>query len=116
MEVRDLQDNKTKIINLTTIHVGNYKDAMEVFYRGENKRKFAQTKWNHKSSRSHVIFVIDIEIRNKYDFNKNFSSTITLADLAGSETIGTPTDLKEGSFINKSLLALTTLIYKLSQG
>ncbi len=63
-----------------------------------------------------MIFAIDVEIRNRLDFKKNFFSTITLADLAGSETIGSPSDLKEGSFINRSLLALTNLIFKLSKG
>ncbi len=57
-----------------------------------------------------------MEIRNKLDFKKNCFPTITLADLAGSESLSSIEDLKEGSFINKSLLALTNLIFKLSKG
>ncbi len=56
-----------------------------------------------------------MEIRSK-DFSiKPCFPTITLADLAGSESIGDKDDFKSGSFINKSLLALTKVITKLSK-
>lgn len=61
--------------------------------KGENERRFAETKMNHCSSRSHCVFQITVE------FTKNvatpdgktssvtFASTISLVDLAGSEGV-----------------------------
>lgn len=72
---------------------------------------------NHNSSRSHVVFTIALEIKHKNNIMKTISSTITLADLAGSEGIsGTgKKKVKEGAHINKSLLSLTQVIKKLNE-
>ena len=74
---------------------------------------------NDQSSRSHVILQIDLDIRYiKFPLNPHFSS-ITMADLAGSECLEkTKTkgkNTREGSMINKSLLSLSTVISKLSK-
>jgi hypothetical protein len=74
---------------------------------------------NDQSSRSHVLLHIDLDIRYiKFPLNPHLSS-ITLADLAGSECLEkTKTkgkNTREGSMINKSLLSLSTVISKLSK-
>lgn len=52
---------------------------------GEKNRKYASSNFNHKSSRSHVIFSVTLNyINNKLNSNKK-SSTIYFVDLAGNE-------------------------------
>ena len=74
---------------------------------------------NHQSSRSHVILQLDLDIRNPKFPSRSVTSSITLADLAGSECLEkTKTkgkNTREGGLINKSLLSLSTVIYKLSK-
>lgn len=73
----------------------------------EKKRKIGQTSFNLRSSRSHTIFKFDIKI-------KKSTVTVTLIDLAGSEKAsGSVLRVKEGVFINKSLLALGKVITSL---
>ena len=96
-------------------------EFFECLQEGESLRKFASTDANSHSSRSHTVFRIQVEI---VDINKETgrrsirTSQINLVDLAGSEgaqkgkTEGTR--LREGGNINKSLLALSNVIHKLS--
>lgn len=56
-----------------------------------------------------------MEIRSNNVNIRPVFPTITLADLAGSESMGDKEDIKTGCFINKSLLALTNVISKLSK-
>ena len=74
---------------------------------------------NPNSSRSHCIVHLELDIRNVGRFERQISTSITLADLAGSECLEkTKTkgkNTREGSMINKSLLALSNVISKLSR-
>ena len=118
LEIREDKSKKINILKLKKPLVRNYKEAMQYFTIGEKKRHFAATEWNHNSSRSHVVFSLQIEIRSKDKFLKSLYSTITLADLAGSESIGNKKKnklIKEGAHINKSLLALSNVIKKLNK-
>lgn len=54
---------------------------------GESFRKFGETSLNEQSSRSHTVFRIAIEIRNKSRPDKIICSTLNLIDLAGSEGV-----------------------------
>lgn len=88
----------------------NEQEFMKWFKIGESARMFAETQANKKSSRSHTIFRISLENSSR--------SQINLVDLAGSEgaskTKSVGLSLREGGIINKSLLALSNVIYKLS--
>ena len=96
---------------------------MHVLERGESARSYASTSMNAESSRSHTIYRVAIErLDKKYLDDKNATtriSYINLVDLAGSErqksTNTTGKTLKEGSNINKSLLALGAVINKLGE-
>ena len=95
---------------------------MQILNKGENNRIIAETKLNEKSSRSHTIFKINIEFNIKDKDNnkeKKFYSQLNLVDLAGSENVSKAKcegmRIKEGGNINKSLLALSNVINKLSQ-
>lgn len=92
--------------------------AIECLKSGDEVRNVAETKLNEASSRSHTVFRINISSTNKTGLLKQ--SQLNLVDLAGSEGASrTQTDglrLREGSNINRSLLALSNVINKLSSG
>ncbi|XP_051187768.1 kinesin-like protein KIN-7I isoform X3 [Lolium perenne] len=94
---------------------------------GESHRHIGETNMNVYSSRSHTIFRMVIESREKADETEAGDScdavrvsVLNLVDLAGSEraakTGAEGVRLKEGSHINKSLMTLGTVIKKLSEG
>ncbi|KAH9649173.1 kinesin-like protein KIN-7O [Citrus sinensis] len=94
---------------------------------GESHRHIGETNMNLHSSRSHTIFRMIIESRDKTEDDNNDNScdavrvsVLNLVDLAGSEraakTGAEGVRLKEGSHINKSLMTLGTVIKKLSEG
>ncbi|KAI3683650.1 hypothetical protein L1987_84162 [Smallanthus sonchifolius] len=96
--------------------------VLSLIAAGEEHRHVGSTNFNLLSSRSHTIFTLTIESspcgENGEDGAVNFSQ-LNLVDLAGSEsskaeTIGVRR--KEGSYINKSLLTLGTVISKLADG
>lgn len=92
--------------------------AMEVFKTAVSNRRTGTNGVNSESSRSHMVFIIETEKGSK----------ITLVDLAGSEKHSVfnfsikkikpenPEKSLESSNINKSLLYLSRIINKLSEG
>lgn len=95
---------------------------MNLIYKGSENKKIASTKMNSKSSRSHTVFRIEMTMIEKNTQTERKiikSSLINLVDLAGSEGVGKMNSqgisMKEGNNINKSLLALSNVIYKLGQ-
>ncbi|CAL1385826.1 unnamed protein product [Linum trigynum] len=94
---------------------------------GEAHRHIGETNMNVYSSRSHTIFRMIIESRDRTEDEDRGNacdavrvSVLNLVDLAGSEraakTGAEGVRLKEGSHINKSLMTLGTVIKKLSEG
>jgi len=70
-------------------------------------------------NRSHTIFTLTVESSAHGSGFEVTLSQLNLIDLAGSESSKTETTglrRKEGSYINKSLLTLGTVIRKLSEG
>ena len=93
----------------------SYTDVFDILESGEINRKIRQTNKNNMSSRSHTIFMINIE-----DNISNFKSKIKLCDLAGSERYNSPDVYKkehinEMKNINKSLFTLGNVINALAQ-
>ncbi|KAK7310757.1 hypothetical protein RJT34_08469 [Clitoria ternatea] len=108
--------------------VNNAEQVLNLIKAGEVNRHFGETNMNVRSSRSHTIFRMVIESKGK-DYNSSNDcsisdvvrvSVLNLVDLAGSERIAkTGADgvrLKEGKYINKSLMILGNVINKLSEG
>eukprot|EP00250_Pteridium_aquilinum_P014494 c22026_g2_i1 orf=310-4080(+) len=94
--------------------------ALSLIAAGEEHRHVGSNNFNLLSSRSHTIFTLTIESSSHtgdcYDDEITLSQ-LNLIDLAGSESSKTETTglrRKEGSYINKSLLTLGTVIGKLS--
>ncbi|KAG1689906.1 Kinesin-like protein KIF23 [Nymphon striatum] len=106
----------------TEIEVKSTEEAFAVFYRGQKRRRLAQTVLNCESSRSHSIFNIRLVQAPLDTFGSDVLqdkseiciSQLSLVDLAGSErtarTQNTGSRLKEASSINKTLMALRTCI------
>lgn len=94
--------------------------VMSIMEQGDDVRNIAATKLNEQSSRSHSVFRINIQSKALQGDGSTKYSQLNLVDLAGSEGVGkTQTGgirLREGSNINKSLLALSNVINKLSGG
>ncbi|OVA18500.1 Kinesin [Macleaya cordata] len=107
--------------------VASPEQVLDLMEFGESHRHFGETNMNVYSSRSHTIFRMIIESRDRTeDGEVGIScdavrvSVLSLVDLAGSEraakTGAEGMRLKEGSHINKSLMTLGTVIKKLSEG
>ncbi|GMI77382.1 hypothetical protein like AT1G59540 [Hibiscus trionum] len=108
--------------------VNNAEQVIKLLESGEVNRHFGETNMNARSSRSHTIFRMVIEskgtdIHSSGDYSSCDAirvSVLNLVDLAGSERIAkTGADgvrLKEGKYINKSLMVLGNVINKLSNG
>ncbi|GMI88139.1 kinesin 7.4 [Hibiscus trionum] len=94
--------------------------ALSFIAAGEEHRHVGSNNFNLFSSRSHTIFTLMIESSAHGDeYDGVVFSQLNLIDLAGSESSKTETiglRRKEGSYINKSLLTLGTVIGKLSEG
>ncbi|XP_075642982.1 kinesin-like protein KIN-7N [Castanea sativa] len=108
--------------------VNNAEQVLKLIELGEVNRHFGETNMNVRSSRSHTIFRMVIESKGKDTNSSGDSSSVdairvsvlNLVDLAGSERIAkTGADgvrLKEGKYINRSLMVLGNVINKLSEG
>ncbi|OMJ08658.1 Kinesin-related protein 4, partial [Smittium culicis] len=113
-------------------------EVFSLLSKGEGNRHIGCTNMNERSSRAHTIFRMVIEsgdtIADQDKYNKRLSesindgnvfagsvkiSTLSFVDLAGSERVGHTgaegARLREGAHINKSLLALGTVIGRLSE-
>ncbi|KAL0900329.1 hypothetical protein Bca101_084290 [Brassica carinata] len=94
--------------------------ALSLIAAGEEQRHVGSTNYNLLSSRSHTIFTLTIEsspLGSKTKGEAVHLSQLNLVDLAGSESSKVETSglrRKEGSYINKSLLTLGTVISKLT--
>uniref|UniRef100_A0A1D1XQX0 Kinesin-like protein n=1 Tax=Anthurium amnicola TaxID=1678845 RepID=A0A1D1XQX0_9ARAE len=95
--------------------------ALSLIAAGEEHRHVGSNNFNLLSSRSHTIFTLTVESSLCGEYGEgvvNFSQ-LNLIDLAGSESSRAETTgvrRKEGSYINKSLLTLGTVIAKLTDG
>lgn len=114
LKIRDDAVYGTKIIGITTQTISTKLQVLLLIRVGDNNRKTSATDFNARSSRSHSILQIRINVVDLTD-NTEQNSTLSLCDLAGSERATSSLERrKEGAYINKSLLALSTVINKLS--
>ncbi|XP_049317707.1 kinesin-like protein KIF14 [Bactrocera dorsalis] len=117
------------VVDLSIHPVDSYEAMRNWLAVGNSQRATAATGMNDKSSRSHSIFNIVLNLTEiSHDLSKNKSeetgtrqtrrSRISLVDLAGSERIsmvGSNGDrIREGVSINKSLLTLGKVIAALA--
>jgi hypothetical protein len=122
--VRDLINVEREVVVSdvgTTVHVDrssmaitSLADFIALSARAENNRRYAGTDMNERSSRSHTILSFETILSN------GLRSTINFVDLAGSECTAKSNtagqQLREGNFINKSLLALGNVVDAIVDG
>jgi hypothetical protein len=119
LEIRESLQKGIFIANVTEIPLNSSEKAIALIDQGDCVKVIAETKLNEKSSRSHSIFRLNLETHKVVDGKtKIYLSQLNLIDLAGSENVSKAKTegirLREGSNINKSLLALSNVIQKLS--
>lgn len=120
LSVRENQQGRPVIDGLSEFEIHSPEEAMQYLLKGDEQRKIAETRLNEKSSRSHTVFKLSILLSEKNlttSRNTIKTSQVNLVDLAGSEGVSkTQSDgvrFREGSNINKSLLALSKVIQML---
>ncbi|KAI3897684.1 hypothetical protein MKX03_019187 [Papaver bracteatum] len=127
LQIHESIDRGIFVAGLREEIVATPEQVLELMDFGESHRHIGETNMNTYSSRSHTIFRMIIESRDRTeDGEVGIScdavrvSVLSLVDLAGSEraakTGAEGMRLKEGSHINKSLMTLGTVIKKLSEG
>ncbi|KAG5860263.1 kinesin-like protein [Encephalitozoon hellem] len=103
-------EKRNVISNLWVEYVDKWEDVVSFIERCEKNRKFGTTEFNTKSSRSHTVVQVTYSSNNRV-------RTLNMIDLAGSERASRSMDRrKEGSFINRSLLALCTIVNNIGNG
>jgi centromeric protein E len=120
VRIFESKNGEVSIRGLTEEVVSSPAQVFSLICEGETRRQVGSTNMNKHSSRSHTIFRIWIESRSsEYEHSNVRISSLSLVDLAGSESIrlsgSTGERRKEGQYINKSLMALGQVVYKLSE-
>ncbi|XP_016079113.1 PREDICTED: centromere-associated protein E isoform X3 [Miniopterus natalensis] len=121
--IREDFNRNVYVSDLTEEVIYTSEMALKWIRKGEKNRHYGITKMNQRSSRSHTIFRMILESREKGEPSCEGSvkvSHLNLVDLAGSEraaqTGAEGVRLKEGCNINRSLFILGQVIKKLSDG
>ncbi|EFO21035.1 hypothetical protein LOAG_07453 [Loa loa] len=124
-DIRLGANNMFYVSNATEIEVDSSDEALEQFYRGQERRRVGDTLLNKQSSRSHSIFNIRVVMAPYLpdtcypdaDPTKIHVSQLSLVDLAGSErtkrTGNEGARLIESSKINQGLSVLRQCFEKL---
>ncbi|XP_023383034.1 kinesin-like protein KIF23 isoform X6 [Pteropus vampyrus] len=118
--LREDKNHNMYVAGCTEVEVKSVEEAFEVFWRGQKKRRIANTHLNRESSRSHSVFNIklvqaplDADGDNVLQEKEQITiSQLSLVDLAGSErtnrTKAEGNRLREAGNINQSLMTLRT--------
>uniref|UniRef100_F6WPQ8 Centromere-associated protein E n=1 Tax=Callithrix jacchus TaxID=9483 RepID=F6WPQ8_CALJA len=122
--IREDVSRNVYVADLTEEVVYTSEMVLKWITKGEKNRHYGETKMNQRSSRSHTIFRMILESREKGEPSNCDGSVkvshLNLVDLAGSEraaqTGAEGVRLKEGCNINRSLFILGQVIKKLSDG
>lgn len=114
LKIRDDQTYGNCVVGINSPSISSKDQLLQLIRRGDNARKTSVTDYNHRSSRSHSILQLRVCAIDRIRCREQ-NATLSLCDLAGSERATSSLErLKEGAYINKSLLALSTVINKLS--
>ena len=115
------EDNKGNVIvkGLTKHKVTNEEECFNLLFEGESNRTISEHKLNQGSSRSHCLFMIQLEMKSKIESTEKIMvSKLNFVDLAGSERVkktgSTGVTLKEATYINRSLTFLEQVVVALT--
>lgn len=120
LNIREDKYSGIYVEGLTDFIAENVYDCLNLLRKGEKQRKTRATKNNNMSSRSHTIFILNLEdtiVDNKGKLKK---AKLHLCDLAGSEKHDKDEHHKSAHFgemvnINQSLVTLGKVIQSLAQ-
>uniref|UniRef100_A0A0D9W9X3 Kinesin-like protein n=1 Tax=Leersia perrieri TaxID=77586 RepID=A0A0D9W9X3_9ORYZ len=114
----DPQGNTT-VSDLTIADVFSSADVTSLLAKASQSRSVGRTHMNEYSSRSHFVFTLKISGSNE-NTGQQVQGVLNLIDLAGSERLAksgsTGDRLKETQAINKSLSALSDVIFAIAKG
>ncbi|KAE8618585.1 hypothetical protein XENTR_v10009421 [Xenopus tropicalis] len=120
--LREDLNHNMYIAGCTEVEVKSTEEAFDIFWKGQKRRRIANTQLNRESSRSHSVFMIklaqaplDADGDNVLQEREQITlSQLSLVDLAGSErtnrTKAEGSRLREAGNINQSLMTLRTCI------
>ncbi|KCZ81537.1 hypothetical protein H312_00990 [Anncaliia algerae PRA339] len=115
IEIKYLEDKLT-LTNCSEYSIENKNEIFDLISVAHRNRSVGQTAANEKSSRSHLVFILKIEMINE-QLKEKRSAAYSFIDLAGSERISHSKvegiRLKETQNINKSLSSLGNVISSL---
>ena len=116
------EDNKgnVSVKGLSKHKVTNEEECFNLLFEGESNRTISEHKLNQGSSRSHCLFMIQLEMKSKIESTEKIMvSKLNFVDLAGSERVkktgSTGVTLKEATYINRSLTFLEQVVVALTE-
>ncbi|XP_057790680.1 kinesin-like protein KIN-14N isoform X1 [Salvia miltiorrhiza] len=111
-------NGNTSVSDLTIFDVCSSREVSYLLERAAQSRSVGKTQMNEQSSRSHFVFTLRIVGVNE-STDQQVQGVLNLIDLAGSERLSksgsTGDRLKETQAINKSLSALSDVIFALAK-
>lgn len=119
LSVKEDKNRVPYVKGATERFVTNPEEVFEVIEEGKSNRHIAVTNMNEHSSRSHSVFLINVQ-QECLENHRKLSGKLYLVDLAGSEKVSktgaSGSVLDEAKNINKSLSALGNVISALADG
>ena len=116
LKIKETKDKQIYVSNLTELYIDNIEDFLLIIDQADQYRVVSETGLNKQSSRSHLLFIIEV-IQQLPDGSEK-SGKLNLIDLAGSEKISKTgaqgETLEEAKKINLSLSTLGNVISSLS--
>jgi kinesin family protein 6/9 len=88
VEPREGANGELQLNNLQSFHCNTEEDALNYLFIGDTNRVVSKTPKNDESTRSHCIFIINLESSKPGSDIKTVAS-VHLVDLSGSERIKT---------------------------
>jgi hypothetical protein len=120
LRIREDADDGFFLEDLTRVSLTSPKQSMEVLQNGFNLRRTASTAMNARSSRSHAVLSLSVDVKVNLRDSDNIERTTTrsalldIVDLAGSErqrdTGAEGSTVKEAGKINNSLGCLADVV------
>lgn len=118
LKIKETKDKQVYVKGLTEEYITNVEEFLMLIHQADQFRVVSETGLNKQSSRSHLLFII--EVLQQLPDGSEKCGKLNLIDLAGSEKIGKTgavgETLEEAKKINLSLSTLGQVISSLSSG
>ena len=86
LKIGENKDKGVYVREMTETYVGQEDEVFQILKIGNENRAIGVTDMNSQSSRSHSVFILQVEQKNVSDFSSK-TGKIYLVDLAGSERL-----------------------------